>query len=228
MTLLSNCKLTYFGIVGGRVEACRLALSLGNIAFQDDRISFPEWKDFKPKTPFGSVPVLTLEDGTQLAQQRAILRLIGKETNLYPTSDHLLAAKVDSLVDATEDLFPKTNAVGQGLPQTEKEAARKAAIEQGGEIYAMLQKIDAFVAANGSNGFAVGSSLTIADLVLFSMTGSIVSGLYDGIPLTAMDAFANITTVRKTVRAHPGVVKYFDGLDDAVKEKIPGSFQPLV
>ena len=224
---LKNCKLTYFGITGGRGETCRMALSLGNIPFDDDRVSFPEWKKLKTTTPWGSLPLLTLADGTQVGQQRAILRLIGKETGLYP-ADNLLAAKVDSLMDGTEDLFPKTNAVGQGLPQAEKEAARKAAAEKGGEVYGLLERIDSYIGIHGAGGHAVGDSFTIADLFVYVITSNIVSGLFDGIPSSALDDFENVKAVRKTVRSHPGVVKYFDNLPDDIKANVPASFQALV
>ena len=104
---LNGCKLTYFGLPG-RGEAIRLALFLGDIDFNDDRIGFGDWKALKPNTPWGSLPVLTLADGTtQIAQTRAILRFVGKETKLYPIEDHVTAAKIDELLDAVEDMGPK-------------------------------------------------------------------------------------------------------------------------
>ena len=54
-------------------------------------------------TPFGKMPVLLLADGTQIGQQRAILRFLGKSTGLYP-QDALSAAMVDGVMDATDDV----------------------------------------------------------------------------------------------------------------------------
>merc|ERR1711933_445416 len=130
---LDKCKLTYFGLPG-RGEAIRLALFLGNIDFTDDRIGFPDWKALKPNTPWGSLPVLTLADGTQIAQTRAILRLVGKETALYPTDNHIKAAQIDEIMDAVEDMSPKIMAAGRGIEdEAKKLQARKAACEEGGE-----------------------------------------------------------------------------------------------
>lgn len=223
--VLQNCKLTYFGIPG-RGEATRLALTIGNVKFQDHRIAFSDWPSLKPTTPWGSLPVLTLADGTEIAQQRAILRMVGKETNLYPTSDIVAAALVDSFMDAAEDMGAKTFAVGQGMEQAEKEAARKAACEKGGPIYTILEKIDAFIAANGKEGYTVGDSLTIADLYLYTGSSNFVSGLYDGVPANALDDFKNIMQVRKTVRSHPDVVEYYEGLDESIK--MPDSYAPII
>lgn len=218
---LQGCKLTYFALPG-RGEATRLALALGGIKFTDDRVAFPDWPSLKPKTPWGSLPVLTLSDGTEIAQQRAVLRLVGKETNLYPMTDHIAAAKVDSFMDAAEDIPGKISSAGQGLEQADKEAARKAACEKGGAVHAIWEKIDNFIDSNGKDGHVVGDSLTIADLYIYTTSSTFVSGLFDGVPATALDDFPNILAVRKMVRSYPAVVKYYENLDASIK--MPDSF----
>ena len=75
--LLKGATLMYFGIPG-RGESVRLALAISGIEFIDKRIPFPEWRELKPTTPWGSMPVLQLTDGTTIAQQRALLRAVGR------------------------------------------------------------------------------------------------------------------------------------------------------
>jgi len=220
--ILQNCVLTYFNIAG-RGDASRLALSIGNIKFTDERIPFSEWKELKPTTPWGSLPVLTLPGGTVIAQQRAILRLIGKETGLYPT-DMVEAAKVDEFMDACEDIGAKTNAAGSGLPQDEKEAARKASCTEGGVTYEILKKIDCVIGSN-RGCFAVGDSLTIADLLIYVGSSNLVSGMFDGVPPNALDSFDNLAVLRKAVRSNHAVCKWYDGLDESVK--VPSSFDKI-
>ena len=221
--LLQNCILTYFPVTA-RGEATRLALTIGSIVFQDQRIPFPEWGVLKPTTTWGSLPMLTLADGTRLAQQKAILRLVGRETGLYPLDDAILCTKIDELIDAADEVGPKINAVGQGLPQKEKEVARKVAVEKGGAVYDFLGKIDAFIATNGSSdGHAVGKDLSIADLFLYTATSTLVSGLYDGVPADALDGFVHIQACRKMVRSHPTVAKYYE--DSQVD--LPASYDPI-
>lgn len=219
--ILNHCILTYFNLPA-RGEACRLALTLANVPFTDNRISFSDWKDLKPTTPWGSLPTLKLSDGTVIAQQRAILRLIGKETGLYP-SDVVAAAKVDSIMDGTEDLFAKTTEVGKNLPQKEKEEARNAACNDGGVIFTVLNNIDRMIGSSGGP-FVVGSALTIADLYVYVYTSTLISGLYDGIPFSALDPFVHIGKLRMTVRSHPAVCKYYDSLPAS---SLPSSFGEL-
>eukprot|EP00966_Prymnesium_polylepis_P135460 3131233-Prymnesium_polylepis.1 len=121
--MLQDCKLSYFPLTG-RGEACRLALHVKGVPFTDDRVPFPQWGTTKPTTPWMSMPVLTLADGTIAGQQRAILRFIGKQLDLYPKDD-LLALRCDEMLDVLDDLQGKINAAGQGKEQAEKESDRK-------------------------------------------------------------------------------------------------------
>lgn len=47
-------------------------LTLAGIKFTDERIEFPQWQGLKPKTPWGSLPYLTLADGTVLGKPRGM------------------------------------------------------------------------------------------------------------------------------------------------------------
>ena len=216
--VLDNCKFTYFDLPG-RGEASRLALSVGNVKFIDDRVAFADWPKVKPTTPWGECPVLTLSDGTAIGQQRAILRLIGKETGLYPT-DSIAAAKVDELMDLMEDVNSKIMAAGAGMEGEEKLSARKAAVEEGGKVYDVLSKVDKAI---GTKGYTYGDSLTIADFFIYATANALVCGIFDGVPADAIDdGFPNLTTLRKNVRSHPAVCKFYDSLDPSVK--LPASY----
>lgn len=222
MNILAGCKLTYFP-VPGRGESIRLALAIGGIAFTDERVDFSQWKELKPTTPWGSLPVLTLADGTTIAQQRSILRFVGKHVDdLYP-SDPLRAARCDELMDALEDVGVKTNAAGQGLEQAEKEAKRKEAVETGA-VAQLLEKVDAYIGAQGSAGHSVGDKMTVADLMLFAQAGTLISGLFDGVPLDCLDRFGNIQALRKAVAAEPACNKWLKDWG----EGLPKSFSCLL
>lgn len=213
---LNNCKVTYFASLPGRAEAIRLALAIGGFKFTDERIQRPEWATLKPTTPWGSLPTLTLSSGAQIGQSRAALRYIGNEIGFYPI-DPFEAAKVESVIDVWEDILTKTNAEGRGLPQEEKESARAAVVSKGGAVYTLFEKLEKFISENGSNGHCVGKSMTIADLFLFSFAGQVLSGFFDGIPTNALDTdFPNIMQVRKNVRNHQAVSKWYSELDKSI------------
>ena len=88
---LGSCpslKLTYFDIHGGRGEPARLALSIGGLSVEDDRVAPSDWPARKPDTPFGALPVLEV-DGQTLAQSNAINRYVGKLISTHPTRGKL-------------------------------------------------------------------------------------------------------------------------------------------
>ena len=204
---LSGCTLTYFGLPG-RGETTRMLLAIAGVKFTDERLAFQDWGALKPTAPFGSMPLLTLSTGFRLAQQRAIARFVGKHTGLYPEDPHA-AALVDALMDALEDV-QGINGVGRGKPQAEKEADRLAAVSPGGKIYQVLAKIDAYIGEHGDGaGHCVGSTLTIADVHLFSYTSNLGSGFFDGVPNTCTNTFSNIQRVRKCVADLPAVQAWF-------------------
>jgi prostaglandin-H2 D-isomerase / glutathione transferase len=119
-------KLTYFDFHGGRGEPARLALSMGGVPFEDDRVTFSDWERRKPDTPFGTLPMLE-RDGQILAQSNAINRYVGKLTNLYP-SDPWQAALCDETMEAVEDISSMIVAT-LFLPDEEKKAQRKVLVE---------------------------------------------------------------------------------------------------
>merc|ERR1711868_215988 len=59
-------KLTYFNL-RGRAEPTRMLLAYGGIEFEDCRVANEGWMSLKPKTPYGSLPVMEW-NGEGLAQ----------------------------------------------------------------------------------------------------------------------------------------------------------------
>mmetsp|Transcript_294 Transcript_294/g.806 ORF Transcript_294/g.806 Transcript_294/m.806 type:complete len:231 (-) Transcript_294:341-1033(-) len=216
MSNLDNCKVTYFPIAG-RAEPLRLALTISGIPFEDIRLK-GNWPEVKGSTPWGQVPVLELSDGTRMAQAKSLVRFVGRQTSpqLYP-DDPYLAQRVDELVDAVEDMAATVREAGKGLEGDAKLAARKEAAESG-TIYAWLAKINGFIRTYGSGGYSIGSQLTTADLALFCSTCSLVSGVFDGIPLDCVNKFTNIQQVRKQVATLPAVMKWYDDKGDSIAE----------
>jgi len=123
---MAKLKLTYFDFHGGRGEPARIALSIGGIPFEDERVKGTDWERRKPDTPFGALPLLE-KDGEILAQSNAINRYVGRLTNLYP-SDPWQAALCDEIMEAVEDITSKIAAT-MFLSDEQKKVQRKALVE---------------------------------------------------------------------------------------------------
>ena len=212
-SVLAGATLHYFPLPG-RGECVRLALVLSGQSWQDHRIVPKEWGEFKPSTPWGSMPTLELSDGTHLGQARSLMRFIGKATGLYPT-DALAACRVDELMDAVDDLLQITNKVGQGKEQSEKEAERSKEAESG-VVANAFERIDRYIGLHGSEGHCVGSSLTVADLMVATLPPFVVSGFFDGVPPETIERYPSVQAVRKTVMALPAVVAHYEARGEAM------------
>merc|ERR1712018_348969 len=99
-------KLTYFNL-RGRAEPSRLLLAYGGISYEDCRLTPAfedpkEWSELKPKTPYGSLPLLEW-DGTCIAQSMAVARFIAKEVGLAGRCN-MECAQIDEIIDAINDM----------------------------------------------------------------------------------------------------------------------------
>jgi len=182
-------KLTYFAIPG-RAESTRLALTIGSVEFEDERITSAEWSVRKASKSGDSLKQLPLLEvnGQELGQSKAIVRYAGKVAGLYP-NDPFMAAQVDLVLDSLDDrlqLFQPTFGIAD---QAFRIAARKeiaGALTPTGDRTAAVrfnvvtQALNDRVGAN-LNGFVVGPSLSIADLALFCDQSALNGGFLEGI-----------------------------------------------
>jgi glutathione S-transferase len=201
---MAKLKLTYFDFHGGRGEPARIALSIGRIPFEDDRVKGDEWERRKPDTPFGALPLLE-KDGQILAQSNAINRYVGRLTNLYP-SDPWQAALCDETMEAVEDLTSKIGAT-MFLSDEEKKAQRKALVE--GPIPFYLTRLQQRLEAHGGRYFA-GDKLSVADLKVFVLTRHLKSGVLDHVPTDLADRIApKLVEHYQRIKNEPGVKTYY-------------------
>ena len=202
---MPKLKLTYFDIHGGRAEPARLALYLGGVAFEDDRISFQEFGAKREGYPFRRVPVLQIDD-LELSQCNSINRYVGRLAGLYP-GDSLQAAYCDEAMDAVEDIVSQQVITMRIKDEAEKRAAREALAD--GPITLYLQRLQAMLEARGGEHFADGR-LTVADLKVMVWVRSLRSGILDYVPVDLPDKLApKLVDHLDRVLEHPKVAEYY-------------------
>jgi prostaglandin-H2 D-isomerase / glutathione transferase len=201
---MAKLKLTYFDFHGGRGEVARLALSIGGLAFEDERLSFPSWKERKPAAPFGGLPLLEV-DGQILTQSNAINRYVGKLVDLYP-SDPWQAALCDEVMDAVEDIGHRIVATFE-LPDAEKKIRREAMVD--GVLALYLRTLGKRLGAAG-NAYFAGGRLSVADLKVFVWIRYLKSGQLDHVPTDIVDRFGPALVEHwKRIGEHSGVRAYY-------------------
>ena len=209
-------KLTYFDLPG-RGETQRLLAALGGLDLEDKRVGFPEWgAELKAKVAPQQLPLLEVDGetfGQSLAQQRYVAKLVG----LYP-SDPLEALRVDEFVDYVEEVFGVVGKSHGIADKAEKEAFRAKAAAEGGEFYKWVQFVDQRLAGKT---YAVGDTLTYADVQLFTVVPFLKSGFLDGIPKDWDAGFKNVQAHRARVAALPKVAAHYakaEGLEAVYKQ----------
>jgi len=201
---MSQLKLTYFDFHGGRGEPARIALSIGGIPFEDDRVAFTDWEHRKEATPFGGLPVLEVE-GKTVSQSNAINRYVGKLSDLYP-SDPWQSALCDEAMDAVEEVLSE---IVPTMFLSEKERKTRREALAAGPIPFYLTRLQQRLETQGGRYFAA-DRLTVADLKVFVLIRQLKSGVLDHVPTDLPDRFAPKLIEHYTrVKTDPAVAAYY-------------------
>jgi len=200
---MTRYKLTYFDFDGGRAEPVRIAFHAAGIAFEDHRISFPEFGAMRSTTRFSCVPVLEI-DGVAVTQSNAMLRYVGKMAGLYPEDD-LQAMYCDEAMGAIEDLLHHIVHTF-GLEGEPLKLARQELVDGWLSIYI---KGLAELLQRGGDYFA-DNRITVADLKVSMQTGSLLAGTLDHVPTDLVQRLApGLVAHNERVQSDPLVSAYY-------------------
>ena len=201
---MPQLKLNYFDFHGGRAEPIRLALTIGNIAFEDNRFAPADFPEVRKTTPFGQVPTMHV-DGVQVTQCDAMLRYAGKLAGLYPT-DAYQALMADEVMYVVEEAGVKMGPTFR-MTGDEQKAARLALVNGSMPVY--LAWLQDRLQAQGGEYFA-DKRLTVADLKVFVDVRGLNSGRYDHIPADLIERVAPaLNAHNQRIAQHPAVAAYY-------------------
>tara|TARA_B100000614_G_scaffold10833_1_gene9520 strand:- start:33 stop:719 length:687 start_codon:yes stop_codon:yes gene_type:complete len=207
-----NVTLIYLDNPFWRIELARIPLFIGDISFNDKRITLEEFRSAKEtgflkdgtKLPFHQIPSLVV-DGVPIAQTGAIARFCGKLSGLYPSEDSISCALIDQFIDFVTDL---TNLVyiPSSSPLTEDEKIQHRRILAEGELKRKLDMLEDNISANQT--WIVGKEMTIADIAIWRGIGWLASDLVAGIPQPYFVNYPKITKIFKNVDNHPKICEW--------------------
>lgn len=200
---MSKPVLTYFNFSASRGDECRIALHVAGVDFIDNRLDRAAWAELKPKTPFGSLPLLEMPGKPVLAQSNAILSYIGREYGLQP-ADSFELARHESLIayveEARHEVSPKLFNIKD--PDEKVKARTELATNYlprwAGNVEKQL----------GEGPFVAGDKICIADIKLYMFYRWFSSGGVDHVPATVMAPFEKLTRLYHAVAAHPRVAEW--------------------
>mmetsp|Transcript_2670 Transcript_2670/g.4235 ORF Transcript_2670/g.4235 Transcript_2670/m.4235 type:complete len:231 (-) Transcript_2670:211-903(-) len=218
-------KLTYFDIQGV-AEKIRLAFHLGGVEFQDVRIGFPEWAAMKPTTPYGQLPIMSIDGAPPMAQSDAMLRYAGRLANqngvlLYGAHNELAIDEAMGLVGDFQADFGTLIQIGltpaklghpEDLKDTDAHAAIVKALRTKWMAESFPMRMAQIAARVESGGFLVGDTVTIADCLLVPTLARFPQGTVDYIDAACMDAYPAVQAYVARFMALPRVSAYYHAL----------------
>ena len=182
-----------------RAEVLRVSLFIGNIPFEDVRISKEEFIEViltgklrkEIEIPFHQLPVLEI-DGKIIGQTGGIARFCGKLSNLYP-NNNLQAAKVDQIIDTASDI---TNLVSPTVREKneikKKEMRERLSKKLLPRWFRYLEKI---LQKEESSPWFVNNEISIADIAMWRLLGWLKSGMLDGIQRNICDNYPKLIII---------------------------------
>ncbi|KAK7101656.1 glutathione S-transferase 1-like [Littorina saxatilis] len=201
-------RLTYFP-AEGRAELIRLIFHAARVPFVDRRITFSDWKDLKPKTPNGSLPVLEI-DNQAFDESGAIVMWATRKFGLMGKSDAEELKTTAIIIQANEfrdkyllPVFLEKDPV--------KVEGLKSDMAEG--LKTLFGRWEPTVIQTESNHFKTFSymithSLTAADLAVLYLA-DLAAKLMD----IDWKRFPRLAAVLRTVRAVPMLKEYLTARD---------------
>ncbi|KAL3933086.1 MAG: hypothetical protein SGARI_003794, partial [Bacillariaceae sp.] len=177
-------------------------LALSKTEYEDVRIKFPEWKDLKPKTPYGSLPLMEIDDGPVKTQSGAMLRWVGAEcsSTLYPREklydieeamgvvgdlqkawEPCLYISMRPTMFGHEEGFSKTDQ-GQELVKSMREGFAKD------QLPGYLGRLEGLIDKNGGKWLVAGDDPTIADCMAVTLLRGFTRGHVDHVDTKCLEA----------------------------------------
>ncbi|XP_063433553.1 glutathione S-transferase 1-like [Mytilus trossulus] len=197
---MPSYKLSYFK-GKGRGELARLMFAAAGKEFEDERLAGEEWLAFKPKTPYGQVPVLTV-DGKMINQSGAIVRFLARELGLYG-KDNMENTRCDVILETINDIVTDMLKYFFEKNETKKAEALKPLKEN--SLPKFLKFLTTVLEGNG-NKYLVGSDLTVADIALFDILEWFNDAAFSG----AIDDYSAIQSLVDRVKSVPNIKKYLE------------------
>ena len=197
-----DLKIIYFNFPFWRAEVSRISLFIGNIPFEDKRLTNEDFSYVKEhgqmkdgtKIPFSQFPVLVI-NGEVIAQTGAIARICGKLSGLYP-EDIVEAGKVDQVIDAATDINMLIRpSMRENDPIKKKEMREDLSKNDLPRYFSYLEDI----LSNNKSQLFVGNKMSIADIAIWRISGWLTSGIIDDIPKNLIDKFDNLKNLYSLV-----------------------------
>ena len=190
-------KLYYFNS-RGNAEVQRLVFAQAGVEYEDIRLTSEQWAEFKPKTPYGVMPVLDI-DGKIVGGSMPIARYLARQFDLAGEDD---TARL--ILEGAEDAINDFN-VKMAAMYFEKDEEKKATLRKDFQenvtpkCFGALEKL----AASNSAGWFYGSKVTYVEFHFIHM----VEYIQAEAP-SVLDSYPALKKLTENTRKLPNIAKW--------------------
>jgi len=214
-------QLKYFN-ARGAAELCRVLFAIGGVIYEDIRFDISPGTMKSPafelakasgelQMNLNRAPVLITDEGVAIGQSKAMERFLAKRFGLMgnsPTEEALVDCVSEHCRDVRDAAMRKGfSAFARGKTEEEKKVLREEWFLS--DLPSMLGKIDEAVQLSGTHGFAVGSSLSLADVSIWSFLRDCPASDAEDVSKAAENCHA-LNAIAFTVASDPKVIKWLN------------------
>ncbi|TMW67055.1 hypothetical protein Poli38472_012171 [Pythium oligandrum] len=205
MSQYPQLMLTYFN-AAARADYIRLAFFIGNVPFEDYRMSRDKFPSVQSSFPYGQLPVLEV-DGEVIAHSQGILRYAGRLTGMYPVNDPVAALKIDEIMGTMDEMVEKMGPSFEEQDPEKKKALREELATVTFPQY--FRRYHERLTKMKEYPLFQTDALFIHELVIFNFVRWMRLGVLDHIPATVCDGFESVDALMVKVENHPKVKEYY-------------------
>ena len=184
----------------GRAELVRWLFIQAGVNFEDVRFTREEWLAFKPKSPYGVLPILEM-DGKLYGGSGPIARYVAEQHSLAG-SNALEKFELAGIYDVTVDLENRLASIFEENDETKRAENKKEVEEKYLPKY--LGILEKLITDNSANGWVFGKNVTYVDLRVVQMVDFVT---YFWAP-NVLDAYPGISKLKTAVESLPNIAKW--------------------
>ena len=170
--------------------------------YEDNRIAGEEWPALKPKTPFGTMPILEV-DGKTIGGSGPIARYVAEKYGLAGAND-LENVELAGIFDMIKDMNTTVYNTVRIKDDAAKAEAKKELLEKTLPMY--LGILQARITANGCpEGWIFGSKITYVDMCV-ALAVEVVKYVDE----SALKDYPAISKLKAAVEAQPKIAKWIE------------------
>ena len=192
-------KLYYFN-ARGSAETIRFVFAQAGVQYEDIRLTSEQWAEFKPKTPYGVIPVLDI-DGKIVGGSLPITRYLAKQYGL-DAEDDWTRLILEGAADTIEDFKRKLGAAYMEKDEEKKATLKKELVET--LLPRFLGALEKLAASNTcADGWFCGAKVSYVDF-LFTTAMSYVKMEAPNV----LDNFPALKKLTESVLKLPNIAKW--------------------